>query len=153
MKSITDYIAESLETDIDVIIDIDEANKCINDTKKFQPIRIITGDHVEDRKNERHVTDKDIINAVYRAKTQIFKMLKSGELDVWNKDWGDKTHNFILCDTAKDKEYPVSVVGFVKWTDPKFKKCTVVIKTVATYKDFAALLRRDSEYEKHIYLY
>lgn len=50
MKSITDYIAESLETKIDVIIDIDEANKCINDTGKSQPIRIINGDHVEDRK-------------------------------------------------------------------------------------------------------
>lgn len=153
MKTLTDYIAENVETSIKIIIDIDEANKCINDTGRYQPIRIITGDHVEDRKNERHVTDKDIINAVYRAKSQIFKLLKSGELDVWNKDWGDKTHNFILCDTLKDKKYPISVVGFVKWVDPKFKKCTVVIKTVATYKDFAALLRKDSEYEKHIYLY
>lgn len=156
MISLSNYIAES-STEIEVILDIEnsvcEVNKCINNTGKFTPIRIFTGDHVEQRKNERHVTDKEIINAVYRAKSQILNMLKTGELDVWNSSWGADTHNFVICDTKTDRQYPLSVVGFVKWVDSKFKKCTVVIKTVATYKDFASLLRKDSDTEKHIYLY
>lgn len=152
MKSLSSFIIEN-ETHIEVILDIDEANKCINDTGKYQPIRIITGDHVEQRKNERHVTDKEIIKTVYRAKNDILKMLKSGELETYKPEWKDKTHNFVICDTETNKQYPLSIVGFVKWVDSKFKRCQVVIKTVATYKDFASLLRPDSDTEKHIYLY
>lgn len=154
MISLVQYILESTYESIEVIFDIDESNKCINNTPgKFQSIRIFTGDHVEQRKNERHVTDKEIIDAVYKAKKDIFKMLKSGELDVWQPSWGSNTHNFVICDTETNKQYPLSIVGFVKWVDKKFKRCQVVIKTVATYKDFASLLRKDSDTEKHIYIY
>lgn len=162
MKTLSEYISESYEPQITIILSIDEANVVdIAEANKqiwpkpgqWRPVRIITGDHVEDRKNERHVTDKDIISAVEKAKKQILALVKNGGLETWKPSWGKDTCNFVICDTETNKQYPLSVVGFVKNVDSKFKKCTVVIKTVATYRDFAALMRKDSEREKHIYIY
>lgn len=149
MLSLQNYIVENLS----ITLPIFEANTKIWPKEgKFAPISIQVGDHVEDRKSQRHVTNNEIVDAVYAAKNDIKKLLQDGAIKVARK--GDKKqYTFVICDTKKDPQYPLSVVGFVSWADSKFKKMNVIIKTVAKYKDFAALIRKDNEYEKHIYLY
>ena len=63
------------------------------------------GDHVEDRKSERHVEDKEIINAIMGAKDEILKKLKSGELKVsrYSKDKSTELYTFVIMDARKDK--------------------------------------------------
>lgn len=148
MLSLQNYITENLQINLPIF----EANtKIWPKSGKFAPISIQIGDHVEDRKSQRHVNNNEIIDAVYAAKNDIKKLLQDGSIKIVKK--GEKLYTFVICDTKKDPEYPLSVVGFVSWADSKFKKMNVIIKTVAKYKDFAALIRKDSEYEKHIYLY
>lgn len=148
MLSLQNYITENLQINLPIF----EANTKIWPKQgKFAPISIQIGDHVEDRKSQRHVNNNEIIDAVYAAKNDIKKLLQDGGIKIVRK--GEKLYTFVICDTKKDPEYPLSVVGFVSWADSKFKKMNVIIKTVAKYKDFAALIRKDSEYEKHIYLY
>lgn len=149
MLSLQSFINENLQINLQVF----EANtKIWPKPGKFAPISIQIGDHVEDRKSQRHVNNNEIVDAVYAAKNDIKKLLQDGDIKVARK--GDKKlYTFVICDTKKDPEYPLSVVGFVSWADSKFKKMNLIIKTVAKYKDFAALIRKDSEFEKHIYLY
>lgn len=148
MLSLQNYITENLQINLPIF----EANTKIWPKQgKFAPISIQIGDHVEDRKSQRHVNNNEIIDAVYAAKNDIKKLLQDGGIKIVRK--GEKLYTFVICDTKKDPEYPLSVVGFVSWADSKFKKMNVIIKTVAKYKDFAALIRKDSEHEKHIYLY
>lgn len=148
MLSLQNYITENLQINLPIF----EANtKIWPKPGKFAPISIQIGDHVEDRKNQRHVSNNKIVDAVYAAKNDIKKLLQDGSLKIVRK--GEDLYTFVICDTKKDPAYPLSVVGFVSWADSKFKKMNVIIKTVAKYKDFAALIRKDSEHEKHIYLY
>lgn len=159
MINFQQYIQENLQIDLGFIF---EANKKIwppIDKKtgryKYSPISIMIGDHVEDRKSERHVEDKEIINAIMGAKDEILKKLKSGELKVsrYSKDKSQKLYTFVIMDARKDKQYPLTVVGFISWADQRFKMANAIIKTVGKYKDFSSIMRKDSEYEKHIYLY
>lgn len=89
------------------------------------------------------------------AKDEILKKLKSGELKVskYSKDKSQKLYTFVIMDARKDKQYPLTVVGFISWADQRFKIANTIIKTVGKYKDFSSIMRKDSEYEKHIYLY
>ena len=155
MINFQQYIQENLSIDLGLIM---EANKKIwplrqpNGTYKFTPISIMIGDHVEDRKSERKVTNNEIISAVMGAKKDIKELLKDGSLKV--AKYGDKKqYTFVITDARKNRENPLTVVGFVSWADPKFKKCNVVIKTVGKYSNFSSSMRKDSEYEKHIQLY
>lgn len=151
MKNFKKFIEESYVFD-ELYDYITEANKVIFPTsKKWAAIRIKVGDHAEERKSQRHVTDKEIIDTIYDAKNELKRMLKSGELKVAH--YGEDPMTFVIIDARKDKEYPLSIVGFVGRSDEKFKQFTVIVKTVARYKDFAASKRPDSEKEKHIYLY
>ena len=59
----------------------------------------------------------------------------------------------LAMDARKNKNLPLTVVGFVSWADPKFKKCNVIIKTVGKYSNFSSIMRKDSDKEKHIQLY
>lgn len=149
MLSLQNYINENLQITLQVF----EANtKIWPKPGKFAPISIQIGDHVEDRKSQRKVTNNEIVDAVYAAKNDIKKLLQDGDIKVAKK--GDKKlYTFVICDTKKDPEYPLAVVGFVSWADSKFKKMNLIIKTVSKFKNFAALIRKDSEFEKHIYLY
>lgn len=159
MINFQQYIQENLQIDLGFIF---EANKKIwppidkvSGKYKYSPISIMTGDHVEDRKSERHVEDREIIDAVMSAKAEILKKLKDGDLVVskYTKGKDEKLHTFVIMDARKNKQYPLTVVGFVSWADQRFKRCNLVIKTVGKYKDFSSIMRKDSEYEKHIYLY
>ena len=112
----------------------------------------MTGDHVEDRKSERKVDDSEIIDAIMGAKSDILGMLKNGKLKV--SHYGEKKPmTFVIMDARKNKNLPLTVVGFVSWADPKFKKCNVIIKTVGKYSNFSSIMRKDSDKEKHIQLY
>lgn len=151
MKNFNQFIQESYVFD-ELYDYITEANEVIFPTNgKWAPIRIKVGDHAEERKAERHVTNKEIIDALYKAKGEIKSMLKSGKLKVSHR--GEEPMTFVVADTKKDPKYPLSIVGFVSRADERFKQFTIIVKTVARYKDFAALKRPDSENEKHIYLY
>jgi len=155
MLNFKQYINENLGISLDLIL---EANKKIwplrqpDGSYKFTPISIMIGDHVEDRKSERKVTNDEIVNAVMGAKKDIKQLLKDGALKVASyKD--KKQYTFVITDARKNREHPLTVVGFVSWSDSKFKKCNVVIKTVGKYSNFSSTMRKDSEYEKHIQLY
>lgn len=156
MINFSQYISESLEIDLGFIF---EANKKIwplRDKKtgafKYSPISIMIGDHVEDRKSERKVDDSEIIDAIMGAKSDILGMLKDGKLKV--SYYGEKKPmTFVIMDARKNKNLPLTVVGFVSWADPKFKKCNVIIKTVGKYSNFSSIMRKDSDKEKHIQLY
>ena len=157
MINFQQYIQENLQIDLGFVM---EANKKIWPIKSkeggytYSPISIMTGDHVEDRKSERHVTDQEIIDAVMACKKKIPQMLKDGELKVSHYGQKDKEIvKFVIMDARKDKQMPLTVVGFVSWADPKFKRCNVIIKTVGKYSNFSSIMRKDSEFEKHIQLY
>lgn len=156
MINFQQYIQESLQIDLGLIL---EKNKKIwptQDTKtgkwNYSPISIMTGDHVEDRKSERHVSDQEIIDAIMGCKKKIPQMLKEGELKV-TKYKDPKPYTFVIMDARKNRDMPLTVIGFVTWVDKKFKQCNVVIKTVGKYSNFSSIMRKDSEYEKHINLY
>ena len=59
----------------------------------------------------------------------------------------------VIIDARKIKHLPLTVVEFISWAAPKFKKCTVIIKTVGKYSNFSSIMRKDSDKEKHIQLY
>ena len=112
----------------------------------------MTGTHVEHRKSERKVEDPEIIEAIMGAKDDILKMLKDGELKV--SHYGEKEPmTFVIMDARKDRKLPLTVVGFVSWADPRFKKCNVIVKTVGKFSNFSSIMRKDSDKEKHIQLY
>lgn len=155
MLNFQQYIQETLQIDLDLIL---EKNKKIwpvrdeNGHWKYSAISIMTGDHVEDRKSERHVDDQEIIDAVMACKKKIPQMLRDGELQV--SKWKDeKKHTFVIMDARKNRNMPLTVVGFVTWVDRRFKQCNVIIKTVGKYSNFSSIMRKDTEYEKHINLY
>lgn len=166
---ILESVGEKL--DIEIIFDLDEgietleeANKVIYPIKykdkngKDGDITILAGQHVNDRQNERNVKTYEIINAVKKAKSQIYKLVKDEQIRIWTKEVAEKypygkPDTFVICDTGRSYKTPLSVVGFVQYLSPEEDKIQVVIKTVALYKDFAALLRPDSKKEKHIFLY
>ncbi len=129
-----------------------EQNEVIFPTNgKYSPIRIKYGDHTKERQGQRHVKKKEIIDTVFKARNQITNMLKNGELKVSRP--GEELYNFVIVDTTQDPEYPLSIVGFIGSTRKNNKEMTIIVKTVARYKDFAALKRKDTEHEKHIFLY
>ena len=94
----------------------------------------------------------NIIDAVMGAKSDILGMLKDGKLKV--SHYGEKKPmTFVIMDARKNKDLPLTVVGFVSWADPKFKRANVIIKTVGKYSNFSSIMRKDSDKEKHIQLY
>ena len=155
MINFSQYISESLEIDLGFVF---EANKKIwpvfdksKGTYKYSPISIMTGTHVEHRKSERKVEDPEIIEAIMGAKDDILTMLKDGELKV--SHYGEKEPmTFVIMDARKDRKLPLTVVGFVSWADPRFKKCNVIVKTVGKFSNFSSIMRKDSDKEKHIQL-
>lgn len=167
MLNFQDFIKESLSVDLGFIF---EGNKKIwpvpqKDKKgnvimgpngkpltKWSAITIMTGDHVEDRKSERKVEDQEIIDAVFGAKNDIKKLLQEGKLKV--SHYGEKQPvTFVIMDARKNKQYPLTVVGFVSWADKKFKQFSVIVKTVGRFSNFSSIMRKDTENEQHIQLY
>ncbi len=159
MLKFKQFIKENLEIDAYLIL---EKNKKIwpvtkndkegNPITKWSAVTILTGDHVEDRKSERHVKDQEIINAIFGAKNDIKKLLQDGKLKV--SHYGERQPvTFVIMDARKNQDIPTTVIGFVSWADSKFKRFTVIIKTVGKYKDFSSIMRKDSEKEYHINLY
>lgn len=129
-----------------------EENELIFPTNgKYSPFRIKYGDHTKQRQGERHIKKKEIIDTIFKAKSQIINMVKDGTLKV--SKYGEEPYNFVIADTIKDPEHPLSIVGFITSTRKNNKEMTIIVKTVARYKDFAALKRKDTEHEKHIFLY
>lgn len=155
MLNFQQYIQETLQIDLDLILEKNKKIWPVRDEKghwKYSAISIMTGDHVEDRKSERHVDDQEIIDAVMACKKKIPQMLRDGELQV--SKWKDeKKHTFVIMDARKNRNMPLTVVGFVTWVDRRFKQCNVIIKTVGKYSNFSSIMRKDTEYEKHINLY
>ena len=156
MINFSQYISESLEIDLGFIFESNKKIWPLRDKKtgtfKYSPISIMIGDHVEDRKSERKVDNSEIIDAVMGAKSDILGMLKDGKLKV--SHYGEKKPmTFVIMDARKNKDLPLTVVGFVSWTDPKFKRANVIIKTVGKYSNFSSIMRKDSDKEKHIQLY
>ena len=154
MLNFQQYIKENLGISLELVL---EANKKIwplrqpDGSYKFTPVSIMVGDHVEDRKTERKVTNDEIISAVMGAKKDIKEMLKDGKLKVSN--YKEQQYTFVITDARKNRTCPLTVVGFVSWADSKFKKFNIIIKTVGKYSNFSSTMRSDSEYEKHIQLY
>lgn len=152
MINFQQYIQESFIFDDLYDCFITEENKLIFPTdKKYSPIRIKYGHHTEERQGQRQIKKKEIIDTIFKAKSQIQNMLKDGTLKVSQR--GEEPYNFVIADTSKDPNYPLSIVGFIGSTRKNYKEMTIIVKTVARYKDFAALKRKDSEREKHIFLY
>lgn len=131
---------------------IQEQNELIFPTNgKYSPIRIKYGVHTKQRQGERHIKKREIIDTIFKAKSQITSMIKDGTLKVSQR--GEEPYNFIIIDSTTNRINPLSVVGFVGSTRKNGKEMTIVVKTVARYSDFAGAKRKDSEREKHIYLY
>lgn len=152
MINFQQYIQES--TIYEDLLDcyIFEENELIFPTNgKYSPFRIKYGDHTKQRGEERKVKKKEIIDTIFKAKSQLINMVKDGTLKVSHH--GQDPYTFVIADATKDPEHPLSVVGFIGSTRKNNKEMTIIVKTVARYKNFSALKRKDTEHEKHIFLY
>ena len=150
MLSLNQYITENLLVSANMIC---EKNHVIFPTKeKYGPFTIMVGDHVDQRESERHVTDKEIVNAIFGAKKDLEKMYADGKIKQSSKDFID---TFVIVDCRKSTNRPLSVVGFIaKSRKPNtLKHSLLIIKTVFKGADFSAATRQDSEKEHHIFLY
>lgn len=150
MLNLQQYITENLLVSAELIC---EKNHVIFPTKeKYGPFTIMVGDHVDQRETERHVTDKEIVNAIFGARKELEKMYADGKIQQSSKDNID---TFVIVDARKSTNRPLSVVGFIaKSRKPKtLNHSLLIIKTVFKGADFSAATRSDSKNEHHIFLY
>ncbi len=144
MKTLTDFIDESL------ILERNE--KMFPKPGANAKMEIWTGDHCRDRQSERHVSNKEIVDAFFGAWSQLNKLYKEKKIIV-SKRHGEDNH-VIIIDARKDRSYPVNIAAYIfqnhgttKLNYPKF-----IVKTVYAGPDFSGNIY-DKENAEKIFLY
>lgn len=145
MKSLIEYISESL------ILERNEQMfpKKPESQSKFS---IWIGDHGKQRMEERHVSEKEIIDAFFDAFQQLNKKFKDREISV-SRDGKDS--RFIIVDARKDKTNPVNISAFIYRNSSKNKLYhpSFTVRTVFKGDSFSGTTRKDSAEEVKIFLY
>lgn len=152
MKTLTELIIEHQL--------IQESNIRLFPSKRGQheKLEIWVGDHCKQRQQERNVTDRQILDAVFGAYKDIKNLYKEGKLKL-SKNGND--YQFVITDARKHKNNPIVVVGFIykmlgsknpSDINSKFDRPLFTIKTVFHGDDFSGS-KADRSNAQKIFLY
>lgn len=148
MLSLEEFICEQL---------ILEKNEIIfPKNREHGRCRIYVGDHGRERMQERKVSEKEILDAIFGAYKDISQKFKDGEI-VQSKTGKDS--RFVVVDARKDKNNPVCVSAFIfkSFKNNKLEHPSIIVRTVYKGDDFSGATRHnDSKKDKEevkIFLY
>lgn len=170
MISLLEYINNTIEEYI-TIFDSDNINEMTEEIfpngKKSGKMIITVGTHARERGQQRNVSDREIIDAIFGAYNEIRSKYKTGEIFTDKYAGAGKNGvgcKIIITDTRKSKTEPVCVVCFIqkmlglgedstsnkntKWTKPVF-----AVKTVFKGDDFSGSINSTNKNAKKIFLY
>lgn len=163
MRHLLDYIVESTleldeykEFELEMLLERNE--RIFPQPGKHEKLEIWTGDHCKKRQKERKVSDKEIIDAIFGAFTDIRSAYREGKI---NLSYNGEDSQFVITDARKDKRNPVVVVAFVykmlgaknkKDMNPKFDRPSITVKTVYKGGDFSGS-KANRENAHKIFLY
>lgn len=123
-----------------------------------EKMEIWVGDHCKKRQQERNVSDKQILDAVFGAFKDIRALYKTHKLGL-SRD--GNSSQFVITDARKDQNNPIVVVGYIykmlgakNPMDPngKFDRPSITIKTVYHGDDFSGS-KADRSNAQKIFLY
>ena len=113
--------------------------------------RIYIGQHGKDRMQERHVSEKEVLDAILGGYKDISQAFKDG---IISQSRDGKDSRFIVVDARKDKNNPVNVSAFIarSYKPNKLEHPSIIVRTVFKGDDFSGTTRNKKE-EHKIFLY
>jgi hypothetical protein len=123
--------------------------------KKSEPskFKLFTSEHCDQRMQERHVSEKELLDAVFGAYKDLNAKYKEKKL---KQSYNGEDSRCVIVDARKNKNKPVCVVLFLRhsFSENKLYKPTFICKTVFKGEDFTgATHARDTKGEFKIMLY
>lgn len=132
MKTLVESIMESL---------LLERNEKIWPTdNKRQKFSIWAGQHYQERKKERNVNDKEVIDAFWAAYNELNAKFKDGEIKATRT--GEESR-FIIVDARKDRANPLNISAFIYFAPKQtsLSGASFTVRTVYKGEDFSGTLR------------
>ena len=162
MIHLVDYLFEcSLDKEYELLYDgeapILEGNEIMFPKNgKSGRCKIYIGNHGKERMQERNVSEREVLDAIFGAYKELSQKFKEGELKQ-SRDGQDS--RFVIIDARKDQKNPVSVAAFIarSFKNDQLVHPNIIIRTVFKGGDFSGATRhsnsRKGKEEVKIFLY
>lgn len=157
MLSLNEFINESYLDEYTLIYDGDvvlEKNDIMfPKNNQSGRCKIYIGKHGKERMEERKVSEREILDAIFGAYKELSQKFEKGEI---KQTLDGESSTVIIIDARKNKTKPVSVALFIQksYSNTKLKHPSIVVKTVYKGDDFAAATRGNQRKgEVKIFLY
>ena len=130
MISLVDFLSESLENAKFILERNEKMFPKGQDQSKFE---IWVGDHCKQRQQERNISDKEIVSALFAAWPELNKKYKEREFEAAKQ--ASDTKDILIIDAREDRQNPLTISCFLyrNRSNNKLYHPAFTVKTV--YKD------------------